>query len=101
MDGKPSMDFYNLEHHCYDSNLYVKPKKGTSIAWYNHKVDPSTGWLGALDDYSLHGGCTLKKGEKWIMNMWLTAPYAEHKDRMSMYSMDFMEMTNFSGKMSG
>ena len=53
--------------------------------WYNHLVDEKTGWLGELEDRSLHGGCDVKKGEKWIANIWLTAPYADSVDTPSMY----------------
>ena len=47
--------------------------------WYNHHLDKS-GWLGELDWRTLHGGCDILKGEKWIANNWLsTAP--ENEDR--------------------
>lgn len=62
------------------------------MAWYNHHTDPETNWLGEIDEWSLHGGCTLLKGEKWIANLWLTAPYAKDVDKISMYSFEHMEM---------
>jgi len=91
--GKKAKDLFNLSEHCYDANLVVKPKKGTMVVWYNHQVDPQTGWLGKLDEWSIHGGCDVKKGEKWISNLWLTAPYADGVDRVSMYHMDYLETT--------
>lgn len=29
------------------------------------------GWVGDLDEYSLHGGCLVTKGTKWIANNWI------------------------------
>ena len=55
-------------------------------------IFPPTGWLGAIDEWSLHGGCEVRKGKKWIANLWLTAPYAKDKDKMSMYTVEYMEM---------
>ena len=71
----------------------IKPKKYTAIMWYNHEVDPASGWMGKMDEYSLHGGCGVRKGEKWIANIWLTAPYAHSVDEKSMYFFedDFQE----------
>lgn len=91
--GKKAKDLFNLSHHCHDANLVVKAKKGTVVAWYNHLVDPTSGWLGKLDEWSIHGGCDVKKGEKWISNLWLTAPYADGVDNVSMYHMDYLETT--------
>lgn len=68
-------DFYNLSEFCHKSNLVVTPKKGTAILWYNHEMDPNSGWLGRMDEYSIHGGCAVKRGIKWIANNWITAPY--------------------------
>lgn len=90
--GYPAKDLYNMNEHCYDANVVVKPKKGTAVAWYNHHVDPSTGWLGEMDEWSLHGGCEVRKGEKWIANLWLTAPYAKDVDKMSMYSPEYADL---------
>ena len=63
----------------------MTPKKGTAVFWYNHHVDANTGWLGEMDSYGLHGGCDVIRGEKWISNIWLTAPYEKDKDRRSVY----------------
>ena len=69
-------DKFNLMEFCYDGNLVVKPKRGKAIMWYNHFVDEETGWLGERDDYTLHGGCGVRSGVKWIANNWITAPDA-------------------------
>ena len=70
-------DKFNLMEYCHDGNLVIKPKRGTAIMWYNHFVDEKTGWLGERDDYSLHGGCNVHGGVKWIANNWMTAPDAD------------------------
>lgn len=31
----------------------------------------STGWVGELDDFALHGGCLVTQGTKWIANNWI------------------------------
>ena len=49
----------------------MKPKKGRAILWYNHFLDPTTEWTGAVDRNSLHGGCAVHKGTKWIANNWI------------------------------
>ncbi|XP_065676544.1 transmembrane prolyl 4-hydroxylase [Hydra vulgaris] len=86
--GTEAIDLFNLSEHCQDANLVLKPVKGTAVVWYNHYVDYK-GWLGALEERSLHGGCEVKKGEKWIMNIWITAPYKNSVNKLSMYSMEY------------
>ena len=73
-------DEFNLSVNCHLANLVLPPKKGTAIMWYNNFIDPESGLLGSVDRYSLHGGCDVIKGEKWIANNWLTAPtkYSRH-----------------------
>ena len=73
-------DYFNLSHNCHLGNLIIKPRKGTAIMWYNHFMDKKSGWLGEMDEYSLHGGCDILKGEKWIANNWITAPYENSAD---------------------
>ena len=64
--SRGKLDYYNLSHNCHKGNLVVSPHKGTAIMWYNHLLDEESGWLGPRDEYSLHGGCDILKGEKWI-----------------------------------
>lgn len=46
--------------------LKVKPQKGKVIIFYS--LDPS----GALDDYSLHGACSVGENNvKWAANKWI------------------------------
>lgn len=77
-----SKDKFNLMQYCHDGNLVVAPKRGKAILWYNHFVDEETGWMGEMDEYSLHGGCGLWSGVKWIANNWITSadtPWAKYK----------------------
>ena len=41
-----------------------------AVLWYNHAVD-ERGGLGEMDRWSLHGGCPVLKGEKWIVTFWI------------------------------
>ena len=66
-------DKFNLMQYCHDGNLVVAPKRGKAIMWYNHFVDEETGWMGEMDEYSLHGGCGVWSGVKWIANNWITS----------------------------
>ncbi|KAL9974821.1 hypothetical protein ACROYT_G011911 [Oculina patagonica] len=75
-------DKFNLMQFCHDAKLVVTPKRGKAVMWYNHFVDEETGWMGEMDEYSLHGGCGLWSGVKWIANNWITstdAPWAHFK----------------------
>jgi len=76
----PLADELNLSINCHTANLVLAPKKGTAIMWYNNFIDSDSSLLGDLDRYSIHGGCDVVKGEKWIANNWLTAPtkYSGH-----------------------
>jgi hypoxia-inducible factor prolyl 4-hydroxylase len=62
----------NVGHNCHKSNLRVKPERGKAILWYSHEISSVTGWMGSSDPYSVHGGCDVKKGRKWIANNWIT-----------------------------
>ncbi|KAK3741686.1 hypothetical protein QZH41_009237 [Actinostola sp. cb2023] len=84
-NSRSEYDYYNLNENCKYSNLIVKPKKGLAIMWYNHHRDEESEWLGAMDDYSLHGGCVVHKGIKWIANNWITAPYKESANITSVW----------------
>ena len=83
--GNSTTDKFNLSHHCHLANLVQTPRKGTAVMWYNHHINPHTGWLGDIDLMSVHGGCDVVKGEKWVANMWLTAPYDNWKEYKSAY----------------
>lgn len=65
-------DIYDLSSHCLKSNVVVPPEKGKAILWYNHYLDEERGWIGENRNHSLHGGCDVIKGTKWIANNWIT-----------------------------
>lgn len=67
------VDKFNLMQYCHDGNVVVTPQRGKAVMWYNHFVDEETGWMGEMDEYSLHGGCGLWSGVKWIANNWITS----------------------------
>ena len=48
-----------------NQGLSVVPKRGKVIIFYNMLAD------GALDEMSLHAGCSVEKGVKWAANKWL------------------------------
>jgi len=78
-------DFYNMSEFCYNSTTVVKSERGKAVMWYNHNLDEH-GWLGDRDDFALHGGCDVRKGEKWVANNWIPAPEYETRHLESMYA---------------
>lgn len=70
----------NVYKECDAAMLKVKPELGKMVMWYNHLVDQDTNWIGELDENSLHGGCGVTKGEKWIGNFWITVSDEVEKD---------------------
>lgn len=74
-------DLSNLSTHCYDANVVIRPRRGTAVMWYNHMISNMSGLLGPQDEHSLHGGCDVLEGHKWIANNWINAPI-EWKDHL-------------------
>ncbi|XP_071382417.1 transmembrane prolyl 4-hydroxylase [Centroberyx affinis] len=64
------VDLLDTRKNCDKSNLRVKPTKGTAVFWYNYLSD-GRGWVGEQDEYSLHGGCVVTHGTKWVANKWI------------------------------
>uniref|UniRef100_A0A672P7E2 Prolyl 4-hydroxylase, transmembrane n=1 Tax=Sinocyclocheilus grahami TaxID=75366 RepID=A0A672P7E2_SINGR len=64
------VDLLDTRKHCDKGNLRVKPIKGTAVFWYNYLSD-GRGWVGEQDEYSLHGGCVVTRGTKWVANNWI------------------------------
>ncbi|XP_036386494.1 transmembrane prolyl 4-hydroxylase [Megalops cyprinoides] len=64
------VDLLDTRKHCDKGNLRVKPTKGTAVFWYNYLSD-GKGWVGEQDEYSLHGGCLVTRGTKWVANNWI------------------------------
>lgn len=64
----------NLSRNCNRGSLVVKPVEGSALLWYNNVLDEESGKMGEVDMLTLHGGCDVIEGEKWIANLWLNAP---------------------------
>ncbi|XP_051996429.1 transmembrane prolyl 4-hydroxylase [Xyrauchen texanus] len=64
------VDLLDTRKNCDKGNLRVKPTKGTAVFWYNYLSD-GRGWVGDQDEYSLHGGCVVTRGTKWVANNWI------------------------------
>ncbi|XP_052396448.1 transmembrane prolyl 4-hydroxylase [Carassius gibelio] len=58
------------QQYCVKGNLKVKPVAGTALLWYNHLSD-GNGWVGELDEFSLHGDCLVTRGVKWTGRVWV------------------------------
>ena len=56
---------YPSNYHACDAGLRLKPVKGSAVFFYDMRPDLS------LDEFSLHGGCPVKKGTKWGGTLWL------------------------------
>ncbi|XP_071090127.1 transmembrane prolyl 4-hydroxylase-like [Haliotis cracherodii] len=85
-DFKISKEHTNLTEHCHRAPVAVTPEMGKAVMWYNHHMDEKTGWMGSLHRRSLHGGCNVKHGEKWIANFWINAARYVDKDKHSIYT---------------
>ncbi|XP_071777157.2 transmembrane prolyl 4-hydroxylase-like [Centroberyx gerrardi] len=64
------VDLTDTQETCGRGNLRVNPTVGTALLWYNHLSD-GRGWMGELDEYSLHGDCPVSRGVKWVANSWV------------------------------
>lgn len=51
--------------------LEVKPEAGKAVLFYSQLPD------GNMDDYSHHAAEPVKKGEKWLTNLWFWDPFYE------------------------
>ncbi|KAF1741255.1 hypothetical protein MXB_2912 [Myxobolus squamalis] len=80
---------YNLSQFCRNGSLVVSPRKGTMVLWYNHLLNEE-GYLGVLDPYSLHGGCDVLEGEKWIANNWIPAPETPNQIFKNIYKPNYV-----------
>ncbi|KAL1021614.1 hypothetical protein UPYG_G00015560 [Umbra pygmaea] len=64
------IDLTDTQSSCDRGNLRLNPAAGTALLWYNHLSD-GNGWMGELDEYSLHGDCPVTRGVKWVANSWV------------------------------
>lgn len=65
-------------HECTDVPLKVQPKKGRAVLFYNLKSPLHM--LGRRDLHSRHTGCPVKKGEKWIANLWFWNMFENYQE---------------------
>lgn len=89
---------YNLNENCGSPGLKVKAEKGKAIIWYNHFVDPETGWMGEQDEHTYHGGCPVKRGEKWIANFWIKVTDDKETDLANMHKFHKLSAKKFKQK---
>ncbi|XP_016148997.1 transmembrane prolyl 4-hydroxylase [Sinocyclocheilus grahami] len=69
------------QQYCDKGNLKVKPVAGTALLWYNHLSD-GNGWVGELDEFSLHGDCLVTRGFKWTGSVWVNIdPEQQRQER--------------------
>ncbi|KAK7128518.1 hypothetical protein R3I94_016933 [Phoxinus phoxinus] len=69
------------QQYCDKGNLKVKPVAGTALLWYNHLSD-GNGWVGELDEFSLHGDCSVTRGLKWTGSVWVNVdPDQQRQER--------------------
>nr|XP_034962712.1 transmembrane prolyl 4-hydroxylase isoform X2 [Zootoca vivipara] len=85
------IDLRDTRKHCDKGNLRVKPLQGTAVFWYNYLSD-GEGWVGDLDEYSLHGGCLVTEGTKWIANNWINVD--PNKRRQLQFQEEMARYTN-------
>lgn len=56
------------------SNIVVKPKRGSAVFWYNHEVNPYTGWMGQLEARAISALSPVKTSTNtsaWTAKMWV------------------------------
>ena len=56
--------------------------------WYSYELDEKTGQMNHRDDRSLHGGCIVKKGIKYVAINWLPARENDSAHLISEYFQD-------------
>jgi hypoxia-inducible factor prolyl 4-hydroxylase len=80
----------NLSAQC-ESGIVVKPKMGSAVLWYSHFLEEE-GQLGRADNRTIHGGCDVIKGDKWIANNWIDIDgfidYSQYENQLSQGNMD-------------
>ena len=55
--------------------------------WYNFELDQESGWMGAREDRSLHGGCDILRGTKYVANNWIPAAEPDSAHLINNYLM--------------
>jgi len=67
LEGENGMERLSLPkiYEKCDIGLKVPPRKGQALVFYSLKPN------GDFDPQSLHGGCPVVKGEKWVATKWI------------------------------
>jgi len=55
----------------HNKGLIIPPEKGRAVIWLNHRIDKEGVVSGHLDQASMHCGCDVLKGEKFVANQWI------------------------------
>ncbi len=50
---------------CDDGSFKYMPRMGDAVLFWGVKPN------GDIDPHALHGGCPVKKGEKWVATKWI------------------------------
>lgn len=58
---RPIQDWRN----CDDGSFKYAPRMGDAVLFWGTRPN------GEIDPHSLHGGCPVKKGEKWVATKWI------------------------------
>ena len=51
--------------------MAIKPEKGKAVFWYNHEINPYTGWMGQLEARTIAGVTSVKNKTAWSAKMWI------------------------------
>ena len=51
--------------------MAIKPEKGKAVFWYNHEINPYTGWMGQLEARTIAGVTSVKNKTDWSAKMWI------------------------------
>lgn len=52
--------------------VHIAPEPGRAVLWYNHRFGDRRFFINEEHAEALHCGCTVRAGEKWILNIWPT-----------------------------
>uniref|UniRef100_A0A061R8P5 procollagen-proline 4-dioxygenase n=1 Tax=Tetraselmis sp. GSL018 TaxID=582737 RepID=A0A061R8P5_9CHLO len=66
LEGRGGLErLIGIDYKSCDLGFKYKPRKGDALLFYS--LHPN----GTIDRHSLHGGCPVVRGEKWVMTKWI------------------------------
>lgn len=65
LDGMSRLSRHDFSYEDCDKGLKYAPRRGDALVFYS--IAPN----GTFDRRSLHGGCPVTSGEKWVVTKWL------------------------------